>query len=355
MMRTARLPAAGAEQFPTGDESSEDDVGELRLGAHEPAELRGRDRQQPSGLGNASGEEEPLARQQVQLAQEPARSMGHDDRLAHEPMADPGTEPGAPLYDPGYGPLVQTRVRVATWNLWGRYGPWEARMPVITENLRAIDADILGLTEVWEDDTRSQADELAAALGYTEPVYAPNLERDGARSGNAVLSRWPITRHEVRVLPRRGAFDAVDEEGEERLCLFAEVDGPRGPIQIFCAHLSWSADHSAVRQEQTREIARFLTETRPAPVSGRLVRGSQLRAVQRRAAPAHGPRRIAGAACRAARRVGGRGQPRPGLHVVERQSVRGREPRSRAPPRPRDGRPAEARRRGSRARGTRRR
>ena len=180
-------------------------------------------------------------------------------------MADPGTEPGAPLYDPGYGPLVQTRVRVATWNLWGRYGPWEARMPVITENLRAIDADILGLTEVWEGDTRSQADELATALGYTKPVYAPNLERDGARSGNAVLSRWPITRHEVRVLPRRGAFGAVDEEGEERLCLFAELDGPRGPIQIFCAHLSWSADHSAVRQEQTREIARFLTETRPRP------------------------------------------------------------------------------------------
>ena len=47
--------------------------------------------------------------------------------------------------------------------------------------------------------------------------------------------------------------------------MFAEVDGPRGPIQIFCAHLSWSADHSAVRQEQTREIARFLTETRPRP------------------------------------------------------------------------------------------
>jgi endonuclease/exonuclease/phosphatase family metal-dependent hydrolase len=168
-------------------------------------------------------------------------------------------------YDPGYGPLVRTRVRIATWNLWGRYGPWEARLPVIVENLRAIDADILALQEVWEDDERSQARELAEALALAAPVYAHNLERDGARSGNAVLSRWPITRHEVRVLPRRGAFGAVDEEGEERLCVFAEVDGPRGPIQMFCAHLSWSSDHSAVRQEQTREIARFLTETRPRP------------------------------------------------------------------------------------------
>jgi endonuclease/exonuclease/phosphatase family metal-dependent hydrolase len=163
-------------------------------------------------------------------------------------------------YDPGYGPLVTSRVRIATWNLWGRYGPWEERLPVIVENLRAIDADVLALQEVWEDDTRNQGRELAAALGYTEPVYAHNLEREGARSGNAVLSRWPITRHEVRVLPRRGAYDAVDEEGEERLCLFAEVDGPRGAIQMFCAHLSWSADHSAIRQEQVTDICRFVRE-----------------------------------------------------------------------------------------------
>jgi endonuclease/exonuclease/phosphatase family metal-dependent hydrolase len=168
-------------------------------------------------------------------------------------------------YDPGYGPLVTTRVRIVTWNLWGRYGPWAARLPVIVENLRAVDADILSLQEVWEDDDRSQARELADALGCTEPVYAHNLERDGARSGNAVLSKWPIARHEVRVLPRRGDFEAVDEEGEERLCVFAEVEGPRGPIQVFNAHLSWSSDHSAIRVEQMKAIARFMTETRPRP------------------------------------------------------------------------------------------
>jgi endonuclease/exonuclease/phosphatase family metal-dependent hydrolase len=172
--------------------------------------------------------------------------------------------PSDPLaYDPGYGPLVTTRVRIATWNLWGRYGPWEERLPVIVENLRAINADILALQEVWEDDQRSQAEELAAALSYSEPVYAHNLERDGFRSGNAVLSRWPIARSEVRKLPRTGVNDAVDDEGEERLCVFTEIDGPRGPIQVFCAHLSWSDDHSAIRQEQTREIARFIKETRP--------------------------------------------------------------------------------------------
>ena len=66
------------------------------------------------------------------------------------------TATDASTYDPGYGPLVRTRVRIATWNVWGRYGPWEARLPVIIENLSAINADILALQEVWEDDERNQ-------------------------------------------------------------------------------------------------------------------------------------------------------------------------------------------------------
>lgn len=179
--------------------------------------------------------------------------MGHDRAMPSNRPID---------YDAGYGRLLETRVRIATWNLWGRYGPWEERMPAITETLRAVDADIVGLQEVWEDDRRSQASDLAAALGYTEPVYEINLERDGARSGNAVLSRWPIDRREVRRLPREGA-GVADDEGEERLVVLAEVVGPRGPIQVFCAHLSWRADHSGIRQEQVGAICGFVRESRP--------------------------------------------------------------------------------------------
>ena len=165
-------------------------------------------------------------------------------------------------YDPGYGPLVETRVRVVTWNLWGRYGPWQQREPAITATLRALDPDIVALQEAWEDDERNQARELAAALGFPAPVYAANLERDGARSGNAVLARWPIARYEVGRLPR-DAGDAHDDEGEERLAIFTEIDGPRGPIQLFCAHLSWRDDHSAIRQLQVAEICRIVRAARP--------------------------------------------------------------------------------------------
>ena len=165
-------------------------------------------------------------------------------------------------WDPGYGPLLTTRVRIATWNLWGRYGPWAERMAPILANMRAVDADIWALQEVWEDDERNQARELASALGNDHVVFAPNLERDGAFSGNAVVSRWPIRDHEVRVLPRT-AGETRDDEGEERLVVFAEIDGPRGVIQVYCAHLSWRDDHSAVRQAQVGEICRLVREHRP--------------------------------------------------------------------------------------------
>jgi endonuclease/exonuclease/phosphatase family metal-dependent hydrolase len=166
-------------------------------------------------------------------------------------------------YDPGYGPLVETRVRIATWNLWARYGPWERRAPAISTTLQRVGADIIGLQEVWDDGTHNQAEQLAAELGFEGSVWAPNLTfPDGVRAGNAVIARWPISRHVVRALPREGA-GAADDEGEERLAVFAEVAGPRGPIQVFCAHLSWRDDHSGVRQEQVRALCEFVRECRP--------------------------------------------------------------------------------------------
>lgn len=164
-------------------------------------------------------------------------------------------------FDAGYGKLLETRLRVMTWNIWGRNGPWEARQPAVVATLRKVDADLIALQEVFDDGARSQADELAAALGF-HAIFAPAFTFDGVQMGNAVLARWPIRRHEVRLLPREGG-GVTDDEGEERLALLAEVDGPRGAVQLFCTHLSWRADHSGVRQEQVRAICRFVADTRP--------------------------------------------------------------------------------------------
>ena len=123
--------------------------------------------------------------------------------------------------DGPYGPLIDTRLRVLTWNLWHRFGPWEARRPAIAATLARLDADVVCLQEVWADSEVGFAEELAGGLGFHQ-VYGSRLEHDGVRFGNAVLSRWPITGSDVLALP------ATETTEEYRTCVRADIDGPAG-------------------------------------------------------------------------------------------------------------------------------
>jgi endonuclease/exonuclease/phosphatase family metal-dependent hydrolase len=145
-----------------------------------------------------------------------------------------------------------------TWNVWWRFGPWEARQPAILDTLRRIDADVICLQEVWETrDGESQPARLAEALGYHH-AHAPGLGLDLSPEslGNAVLSRWPIGATEARDLP------APEGLNELRTVLRADIDGPRGPLEVFCTHLNWRVDQSHVRQLQLRAVAELIAETR---------------------------------------------------------------------------------------------
>jgi len=144
-----------------------------------------------------------------------------------------------------------------TWNLWWRFGPWEARQPGILETLRHVDPDIVCIQETWEArDGESQPRSLAEALGY-QYAHVAGLGLDLAPEsfGNAVLSRWPITASEGRPL---GAPAGLNEL---RSMLRAEIDGPRGPIEVFCTHLNYRLDQSHVRQQQLRDVCAFIAET----------------------------------------------------------------------------------------------
>ena len=167
-------------------------------------------------------------------------------------MQDRSASNGATSHD-----LIETRLRVVTWNTWWRYGPWERRRPLLESTLRALDADVIALQEVWDDGTANLAVELGAALGRT-PVYRESERREGLGFGNAILSRWPVARSDWRRLPGQ------EESGEGRAVLFAELEGPRGPIQVFTAHLDWKLHHSHIRQQQVSEIARFVDAEGPS-------------------------------------------------------------------------------------------
>jgi endonuclease/exonuclease/phosphatase family metal-dependent hydrolase len=152
--------------------------------------------------------------------------------------------------------LIETRLRVLTWNIWWRFGPWEARQAAIVTTLRRVDADVVALQEVWaEIDGANQAELLAGELGY-EHAYAPGVDDGTLAFGLAVLSRWPIVGSEARALPSLPGID------EMRVALKAEIDGPRGSFEVYTSHLNWRFDQSEVRQLQVRHLAEMVAESK---------------------------------------------------------------------------------------------
>jgi endonuclease/exonuclease/phosphatase family metal-dependent hydrolase len=158
-----------------------------------------------------------------------------------------------PAVHPRFGPLIETRLRVLTWNLWGRGGPWEARLRAIAATLDTLQPDVVALQEAWQDRERDQAAVLAAGLGFHH-CFEGRPTAGGVSVGNAVLSRWPIVERDVRPLP------APPELQELRNVIRARVDGPRGPLDIYSTHLNWKFEQSDVRQEQVRAVARFVAD-----------------------------------------------------------------------------------------------
>jgi endonuclease/exonuclease/phosphatase family metal-dependent hydrolase len=143
--------------------------------------------------------------------------------------------------------------RVATLNIWNRFGPWDQRLVAIREGVKSLAPDILGLQEVLklepgEGDELYQADVIGAGFGY-HSAYA--RARDQRWYGNAVLSRWPLLQSTTIELPRCGT-------DEKRCLLHADIDAPFGRIPFFVTHLNWKFEHGHVRAEQVREIAAYI-------------------------------------------------------------------------------------------------
>ncbi|GAB3125690.1 hypothetical protein GCM10027160_48630 [Streptomyces calidiresistens] len=153
-------------------------------------------------------------------------------------------------------------MRIVTWNLWWRFGPWEERRKAILHTLREVDPDIVGLQEVWREGGENLAAQLAEELGLhwawapagMPPHWGRRIEDPNLGVGNAVLSRWPIEATEVRALPSAGG----PEEG--RVALHTRIASPHGAVPFFTTHLHSPPFGSAIRCEQVRELARFVGE-----------------------------------------------------------------------------------------------
>ncbi len=153
-----------------------------------------------------------------------------------------------------YGPLIETRARIVTWNVWANSGPWEQRFARIEQLLRGMDPDIIAMQEVWKADGQEPLADIARNLGLQYSPCTEWFEPAQLDSGTAVLSRWPVSETHHR---RLQGFDG----GDGGLVQFARIDGPRGQIEVFVVMLDWRPDLSHVRQAQVRELAGYVAET----------------------------------------------------------------------------------------------
>ncbi|WP_200308723.1 endonuclease/exonuclease/phosphatase family protein [Streptomyces adelaidensis] len=165
-------------------------------------------------------------------------------------------------------------MRVMTWNLWWRFGPWQERQKAILAVLRELRPDVVGLQEVWEQDGESLAGWLAGELGMhatwgsygDAEAWQRRIGDPGVGIGNAVLSRWPVLERESIALP-------TGEGHRGRGALYALIDAPGHPVPFFTTHLSSATDGSTLRCHQVTTLARFVARHRggtpfPAVVTG---------------------------------------------------------------------------------------
>ncbi|WP_405578324.1 endonuclease/exonuclease/phosphatase family protein [Streptomyces sp. NBC_01190] len=160
-----------------------------------------------------------------------------------------------------------------TWNLWWRFGRWEARRAAILRTLEEERPDILGLQEVWGSAEGAGRPEnlagwLAERLGMhwvwsRSPVQDRWHGRNGGDTsvdvGVAVLSRYPLLETAERRLP------AGDFPDDGKTALYASIDVPGGPLPFFTTHLNSGLDESAVRCAQLREVGAFIVERGAGP------------------------------------------------------------------------------------------
>ncbi|HWC39100.1 MAG TPA: endonuclease/exonuclease/phosphatase family protein, partial [Acidimicrobiales bacterium] len=93
---------------------------------------------------------------------------------------------------------------------------------------------------------------LAKRLGFEHSEFAGGWNEEDWTSGVGLASRWPIERTDNRVLEV--------EHANPGSALFALIEGPRGPLQLFIVMLDYPLDASAARQAQVRQLADFIQE-----------------------------------------------------------------------------------------------
>lgn len=153
-----------------------------------------------------------------------------------------------------YGALSNKReVKVLSWNIWWKFEDYLSRQKLIFDELKNSQPDILCLQEVWEDNDRSQAKEIADLFGY-DYCYSKSFDFDEVSFGNAIISKYPIINHTFHLIPTENEFN------ENRTLLHAEILYEKNKINVLCTHLNYKYNQGDIRKKQVNYILKYISK-----------------------------------------------------------------------------------------------
>jgi endonuclease/exonuclease/phosphatase family metal-dependent hydrolase len=185
-------------------------------------------------------------------------------------FALPGAAPAGAYADPPAG-AASVPLRVASYNIHAGAGTDNVfDLDRQVEELRAMDADVVGLQEVdvhWgaRSAWRDLATELGARLGmevYFAPIYSLDpVAADAPRRefGVAILSRYPILAAENHDITRLSTQEAQPVPAPAPGFPEVRIRVKGVPVHVYTTHLDYRADPS-VRAAQVADTLRIMGE-----------------------------------------------------------------------------------------------
>lgn len=143
------------------------------------------------------------------------------------------------------------RLRVLTYNIHHGEGvDGKLDLARIANVIQAVEPDIVALQEVDQNVPRSGSVDQAAELGRLtkmQHLFGGNIDLQGGKYGNALLTRFDVTSHENEKLPNVA-------NGEQRGVLSAAIRLPNHPeaISVFATHF----DHRRSDEERVQSAER---------------------------------------------------------------------------------------------------
>jgi endonuclease/exonuclease/phosphatase family metal-dependent hydrolase len=168
---------------------------------------------------------------------------------------------------------ARVSLNVLTMNMHMGFGFFNRRfiLPELRDAVRNVSADIVFLQEVHGEHqnhaqrvkgwpTTSQYEFLADSM-WTDFAYGRNAVYPHGHHGNALLSKYPIIRHENLDISIHGT--------EERGLLHCVLDVPHfGQVHAICVHLGLREHHRRQQLKLLAELLERLPEAAPVIVAG---------------------------------------------------------------------------------------